>query len=147
MQSLDNGRIGVGAQAVGIAQGALEAAVHYAGTRRQFEQPLFEFQAVQFMLADMKTEIEGARLLVQHAAWLKDQGLPLTKESAMAKLFASRMATRVTHSAVQIHGGYGYIREYPVERYYRDARITEIYEGTSEMQRLVIARALLRHGN
>ncbi len=144
MMSLDNGRIGVGAQAVGIAQGAMEEALSYTRTRRQFGSALNEFQAVQFMLADMQTQIEAGRLLVQQAAWLKDQGVPHTREAAMAKLQASQMATRVTHAALQLHGGYGYIKDYAVERYYRDARITEIYEGTSEMQRLVIARSFLR---
>jgi alkylation response protein AidB-like acyl-CoA dehydrogenase len=144
MMSLDNGRIGVGAQATGIAQGALEEAAAYAQTRRQFDRPIASFQAVQFMLADMQTQIRAARLLVQNAAWLKDAGEPHGKEAAMAKLFASRMVNRVVHDAVQIHGGYGYTREYAVERYARDARVTEIYEGTSEMQRLVIARHLLR---
>ncbi len=143
MMSLDNGRIGVGAQAVGIAQGAFEEALSYAKTRRQFGRALIEFEGIEFMLADMQTQIEAARMLVRRAAWLKDQGVPHTKEAAMAKLFSSQMATRVTHAALQIHGGYGYIKEYPVERYYRDARITEIYEGTSEMQKLVIARSLL----
>ncbi len=143
MMSLDNGRIGVGAQAVGIAQGALSAAVQYAQERRQFERPLSAFQAIQFMIADMKVKVDAARLLVHRAAWLKDQGLPHTKEAAMAKLYASRIANEVCSTALQIHGGYGYIKEYAVERLYRDARITEIYEGTSEMQRLVIARQLL----
>jgi alkylation response protein AidB-like acyl-CoA dehydrogenase len=146
MMSLDNGRIGVGAQALGIAEGAFDEATRYASERRQFDQRLNELQAIQFMLADMKMQIEAARQLVFRAAWLKDQGQPHTKEAAMAKLYASQMATRVTHAALQIHGGYGYLKEYPVERYYRDARVTEIYEGTSEMQRLVIARHLMRRG-
>jgi alkylation response protein AidB-like acyl-CoA dehydrogenase len=143
MMSLDNGRIGVGAQAVGIARGAFEAAAEYARERRQFDSPLVHFQAVQFMLADMQTKLDAARLLVHRAAWMKDHGLPHTKEAAMAKLFASRIANEVCYAALQIHGGYGYIKEYDVERFYRDARITEIYEGTSEMQRIVIARQLL----
>jgi alkylation response protein AidB-like acyl-CoA dehydrogenase len=143
MQSLDNGRIGVGAQAVGIAQGALEEALRYAAERRQFGRALRDFEGIQFYLADMKTQLDAARMLVYSAASLKDRGLAHTREAAMAKLFASQMATRVTHTALQIHGGYGYIKEYAVERYYRDARITEIYEGTSEMQKLVIARSLL----
>jgi butyryl-CoA dehydrogenase len=147
MTSLDNGRIGVGAQAVGIAQGALDEAVRYARERHQFGKPLAEFQAIQFMLADMATQIDAARMLVRHAAWLGDAGKPHIKEAAMAKLYSSQMATRVTHAALQIHGGYGYIKEYPVERYYRDARITEIYEGTSEMQKLVIARQILGNRN
>jgi alkylation response protein AidB-like acyl-CoA dehydrogenase len=143
MQSLDNGRIGVGAQALGIAQGAFEEAVRYAQERRQFDHALNHFQAIQFMLADMKTKLDAARLLVHRAAWMKDHGLPHTKEAAMAKLFSSRIANEVCYAALQIHGGYGYIKEYAVERYYRDVRITEIYEGTSEMQRIVIARQLL----
>jgi len=143
MMSLDNGRIGVGAQAVGIAQGAFDHALAYAEGRRQFGRPIARFQAVQFMLADMKTRLDAARLLVQRAAWLKDHGRPHTKEAAMAKLYGSRTAVEVCHAALQIHGGYGYIKEYPVERLYRDARVTEIYEGTTEMQRLVIARQLL----
>jgi len=144
MQSLDNGRIGVGAQAVGIAQAAFEEGRRYAREREQFGRPLIHFQAIQNKLADMATQIEAARMLVRQAAFLKDRQRPFTKEAAMAKLFASEMATRVTHQALQIHGGYGYMKEYAVERYYRDARVTEIYEGTSEMQRLVIARQLLR---
>ena len=144
MRSLDNGRIGVGAQAVGIAQGAFEEARSYAKVRQQFGHPLVHFEAIQGKLAEMATRIEAARLLVQHAAYLKDQGRPFTRQAAMAKLSASEMATWVTHQALQIHGGYGYMKEYAVERYYRDARVTEIYEGTSEMQRLVIARCLLK---
>ncbi|MDM7916865.1 MAG: acyl-CoA dehydrogenase family protein [Candidatus Eisenbacteria bacterium] len=143
MMSLDNGRIGVGAQAVGIGQGAFEHALAHAETRRQFGRALREFEAIQFMLADMKTRLDAARLLVQRAAWLKDRGEPHTKEAAMAKLFASKAAVEVCHAALQIHGGYGYIKEYPVERLYRDARVTELYEETTEMQRLVIARQLL----
>ena len=143
MMSLDNGRIGVGAQAVGIAQGSLEEALRYADEREQFGKAINQFQAIQFMIADMETQIQAARGLVRHAAWLKDQGLPHTKEAAMAKLYASQMATRVAHAALQVHGGAGYIKEDAIERYYRDARITEIYEGTSEMQRIVIARQIL----
>jgi alkylation response protein AidB-like acyl-CoA dehydrogenase len=143
MMSLDNGRIGVGAQATGIAQGAFEEAVKYAQERRQFDHPLAYFQSVQFLLADMKTKLDAARLLVHRAAWMKDQDLPHTKEAAMAKLYASRIANEVCSAALQIHGGYGYIKDYAVERLYRDARITEIYEGTSEMQRIVIVRQLL----
>ncbi|MCK4414273.1 MAG: acyl-CoA dehydrogenase family protein [Candidatus Eisenbacteria sp.] len=144
MKSLDSGRIGVGAQAVGIAQAALQEALAYAKVRQQFGHPLVHFQAIQSKLAEMSTRLEGSRLLVRHAAWLKDQGRPFTRQAAMAKLNASEVATWVTHQALQIHGGYGYMKEYAVERYYRDARVTEIYEGTSEMQRLVIARCLLR---
>ncbi len=143
MQALDNGRIGVGSQAVGIARGALEEAIKYAKERVAFGRPIAEHQAVQFKLADMETEISAARNLVRRAAWLKDSDQPHGKEAAMAKLYASEMAHRVVHQAVQIHGGAGYIKEYPVERYYRDQRITEIYEGTSEMQRIVIGRAVI----
>ena len=144
MKALDNGRVGVGAQAVGIAQAAFEEARAYAKVRHQFGHPLVHFEAIQGKLAEMATRIEAARLLVRQAAWLKDLGKPFTRQAAMAKLNASETATWVTHQAVQIHGGYGYMKEYAVERYYRDARVTEIYEGTSEMQRLVIARSLLR---
>ena len=146
MVSLDNGRLGVGAQAVGIGQAACDEALKYVMQRRSFGKRLADHQAVQSMLAEMETGLQAARLLVLRAAWLKDEGRPQTKEAAMAKLFASEVAQRVTHDALQIHGGYGYMTEYPVERYARDARITEIYEGTSEIQRLVIARALLRDG-
>ena len=144
LSTLDGGRIGIAAQAVGIAQGAFEAALSYAQQRQAFGHPIAEFQAIQFMLADMATEIGAARLLVRRAAWKQDSGARFTMEASMAKLFASEMATRVAHKAIQIHGGYGYSHEYPVERAYRDARITEIYEGTSEIQRLVIAASLLR---
>jgi butyryl-CoA dehydrogenase len=139
MATLDGGRVGIAAQAVGIAQAALDDALAYAQQRRQFGQPLSEFQAIQFYLADMSTEIDAARLLAWKAAWSKDQGRRYTLEAAQAKLFASEMAQRVTNKALQIHGGYGYSREYNVERYFRDARITEIYEGTSEIQKMVIA--------
>jgi butyryl-CoA dehydrogenase len=145
---LDGGRIGIAAQAVGIAQGAFEAALSYAQARRQFGQPIASFQAIQWMLADMSTRIEAARLLTYQAALAKDAarktGACYSREAAQAKLFASETAVWVTNRAVQIHGGYGYMKEYPVERYYRDAKITEIYEGTSEVQRMVIAAALLR---
>jgi butyryl-CoA dehydrogenase len=144
MATLDGGRIGIAAQAVGIAQAAFDAARRYAQERQSFGGPIANLQAIQFMLADMATELEAARLLVHSAATLKDKGKKHTKESSMAKLFASEMATRVTHKALQIHGGYGYSTEYPVERHYRDARITEIYEGTSEIQRVVVANSLLR---
>jgi alkylation response protein AidB-like acyl-CoA dehydrogenase len=144
MKSLDSGRIGVGAQAVGIAAAALDEAIAYAKVRTQFGHPLVHFDGIQATLAMMGTRLTAARVMVRHAAWLKDQGGPYTREAAMAKLFASEMSTWVTHQALQIHGGYGYMKEYPVERYYRDARVTEIYEGTSEMQRRVIARSLLR---
>jgi butyryl-CoA dehydrogenase len=144
LSTLDGGRIGVGAQAVGIAQGAFEAALAYSQQRMAFGQPISQFQAIQFMLADMSTEIDAARLLVRKAAWKQDTGARFTRDAAIAKLFASEMATRVTHKAIQIHGGNGYSREYPVERAYRDARITEIYEGTSEIQRLVISSWVLK---
>jgi butyryl-CoA dehydrogenase len=144
MKTLDAGRIGIGALSLGLAEGAYEQARAYALERRQFGQPIAEFQGIQFMLADMATEIEAARHLVYHAAWLKEQGKPYGKEAAMAKLFASEAAMRVTTRAVQVHGGYGYTTDYPVERMMRDAKICEIGEGTSEIQRLVIARHLLR---
>jgi butyryl-CoA dehydrogenase len=144
MKTLDAGRIGIGALSLGIAEGAYEEAVRYARERRQFGKPIADFQGIQFMLADMATEIEAAKHLVYHAAWLKEQGLPYSKEASMAKLFASEAAMRATTRAVQIHGGYGYTKEYPVERMMRDAKICEIGEGTSEIQRLVIARSILR---
>ncbi len=144
LSTLDGGRIGIAAQATGIAQGAFEQALAYAQQRTAFGQPIANFQAIQFMLSDMATEIEAARLLTRKAAWKQDTGARFTLEASIAKLFASEMATRVTHKAIQIHGGYGYSREYPVERMYRDARITEIYEGTSEIQRLIIANWVLR---
>jgi butyryl-CoA dehydrogenase len=144
MHTLDGGRIGIAAQAIGIARAALEESVAYSKTRKAFGQSISEFQAIQWMLADMATEIEAARLLAWRAAWMKDQGLRHSKESAMAKLFASEAAMRSAVKGVQIHGGYGYIKDYPAERHFRDAKITEIYEGTSEIQRLVIASALLR---
>jgi len=143
LRILDGGRIGIGALGVGIAQGAFEQAVAYAKGRRQFDQPIANFQAVQWMLADSAVEINAARLLVQHAAFLKDSGAEVTRAASMAKLYASETAVRVAGRAVQIHGGYGYVKEYPVERAYRDAKICTIGEGTSEIQRLVIARQLL----
>ena len=144
LSTLDGGRIGIAAQAVGIAQGAFEEALKYSQQRMAFGHPISNFQAIQFMLADMATEIDAARLLARKAAWKQDIGARFSMEASIAKLFASEMATRVTHKAIQIHGGYGYSREYPVERMYRDARITEIYEGTSEIQRLVIAAWVLK---
>lgn len=144
LSTLDGGRIGIAAQATGIAQGAFEAALLYAQQRQAFGHPIADFQAIQFMLADMATEISAARWLAWKAAWKEGQGARFSMDAAMAKLFASEMSTRVTHKAIQIHGGYGYSREYPVERNYRDARITEIYEGTSEIQRLVIAAWVLK---
>ena len=144
MKTLDAGRIGIGALSLGIAEGAYEQAVRYAAERRQFDRPIAEFQGVQFMLADMATEIEAAKHLVYNAAWLKQQGKPFSKEASMAKLFASEVAMRTTTRAVQVLGGYGYTKEYPVERMMRDAKICEIGEGTSEIQRMVIARHILR---
>ena len=145
LSTLDGGRIGIAAQATGIAQGAFEAALSYAQQRQAFGHPIADFQAIQFMLADMATEIDAARLLLRRAAWKQDSGARFSMEAAIAKLFASEMSTRVAHKAMQIHGGYGYSSEYPVERAYRDARITEIYEGTSEIQRLVIAAWILKN--
>jgi butyryl-CoA dehydrogenase len=144
MKTLDGGRIGIAAQALGIAQGAFDAAVAYAGERKQFDRPIASFQAVQFMLADMAVQIEAARLLVYQAAWRVSAGQSYAKQSAMAKLFASETAMQVTTKAVQVFGGYGYTRDFPVERMLRDAKITEIYEGTSEIQRLVIGSAITR---
>jgi alkylation response protein AidB-like acyl-CoA dehydrogenase len=143
MATLDGGRIGIAAQALGIAQAAYDVAREYAKERRTFGKRIAEHQAIQWKLADMATEIDAARLLVYRAAWLKDEGRPHTEEGAKAKLFASETARRQTAEAIQILGGYGYTKEFPVERYYRDAKITEIYEGTSEIQRLVIARSVL----
>ncbi len=141
--TLDEGRIGIGAMALGLAQAAFDAAVRYSKERVQFGQPIAKFQAIQWMLADTATELDAARLLVYRAAWLKDQGREFTKEAAMAKLFASEVAERACYRAIQIHGGYGYMREYGVERMYRDQRLCAIGEGTSEIQRLVIARQVL----
>ena len=143
MGTLDGGRIGISAQAVGIAQAASDVAREYAKERHAFGRAIAEFQAIQQKLADMSTEIDAARLLVYRAAWLKENGAPHTEAGAKAKLFASEMARRQTGEAIQILGGYGYTKEFPVERYYRDAKVTEIYEGTSEIQRLVIAREIL----
>jgi butyryl-CoA dehydrogenase len=141
--TLDGGRIGIAAQAVGIAQGALDESIRYSKEREQFGQPISNFQAIQWKLANIATEVDAARLLVQKAAFKKQQGERYSLEAAMAKLFASDIAMKATREAIQVFGGYGYVKEYPVERYYRDAKVTEIYEGTSEIQRLVIARALL----
>ena len=143
MATLDGGRIGIAAQAVGIAQAAYDVALGYAKEREAFGQPIAHFQAIQHKLANMSMEIDAARLLVYRAAWLKDEGRPHSEAGAKAKLFASEMARRQTAEAIQVLGGYGYTKEFPVERYYRDAKITEIYEGTSEIQRLVIAREIL----
>lgn len=144
LKVLDGGRISIGAMAVGIAQGCLEASLEYSKTREQFGQPISNFQAVQWMLADMATEIEAARLLVHKAAFLKDQGKRFKKHAAMCKLFGSEVGMRAANKAIQIHGGYGYTKDYPVERMYRDVKLTEIGEGTSEIQRLVIAREILK---
>ena len=144
LEALDESRITVGAEAVGISRAAYEAALAYAKDRKQFGRPIADFQAIQWMLADMATQIDAARLLTLRAAYLHDTGKPYVKEAAMAKLFASEVSGFVTSKAVQIHGGYGYIKDFPVERYFRDAKITEIYEGTSEVMRMTIARSLLR---
>lgn len=144
MSQLDSGRINIAAQAVGIARAAFEAAQDYSGQREAFGQPIHEFQGVGFSLADMAVRLESARLLTQKAAWLRDRGYRVTREASMAKLFASEAAGCITDAAIQVHGGYGYSRDYPVERYWRDARVTRIYEGTSEIQRVVIGRQLAR---
>ncbi|MCB2102849.1 MAG: acyl-CoA dehydrogenase family protein [Rhodobacterales bacterium] len=143
LSNLEGGRIGIASQSVGMARAAFEAAVRYAKERQTFGKPIAEHQAVAFRLADMATRIEAARLLVHQAAALRDAGLPCLKEASMAKLFASEMAERVCSAAIQIHGGYGYLEDFPVERIYRDVRVTQIYEGTSDVQRLVISRAVL----
>ncbi len=144
MKTLDGGRIGIASQALGIASGAYELALAYSKERKTFGKPIAAHQAIQFKLADMATEIEAARMLCFKAAWLKDQGLPYAKASSMAKLFASDVAMRTTVEAVQIHGGYGFVKDYHVERLMRDAKITQIYEGTSEIQRMIIAREILK---
>ncbi|HLB00961.1 MAG TPA: acyl-CoA dehydrogenase [Bacteroidota bacterium] len=144
MQTLDGGRIGIAAQAYGIAAASLDAALRYSQQRKAFEKPIFEFQAIQFKLAEMATKVDAAQLLILKAAMLKKDRMPYGKHAAMAKLFASKIAVECALEAIQIHGGYGYVREYLVERYLRDAKITEIYEGTSEIQHLVIARSLLK---
>ncbi|HET9492711.1 MAG TPA: acyl-CoA dehydrogenase [Chloroflexia bacterium] len=144
LEILDGGRISIGAMAVGLGQAAFEAALRYSNERMQFGQPISSFQAVQFMLADMAMKLDAARLMVYKAAWLKDRKRPFTKEAAMAKLFASEVGEECCHKAIQVHGGFGYITEAHVERYYRDVRLTEIGEGTSEIQRMVIAREVLK---
>src|SRR5436190_1839472 len=144
LKVLDGGRISIAALAVGMAQGAYEAALNYAKQRKQFGRRIADFQAIQFKLADMATEIAAARLLTYRAAWMKDQGMQTTEQSSMAKLYAGEVAVRVANECVQIHGGYGYIKEYPAEKYYRDVKLCTIGEGTSEIQRLVIAREILR---
>jgi len=144
MQILDGGRISIAALAIGIAQGAYESALRYSKEREQFGKPISEFQAIQFKLADMATQIDAARLLTYRAAYLKDQGRKVTKESAMAKLYASEISVRVCEEAIQIHGGYGYTKDYPAEKYWRDSKLCTIGEGTSEIQRMVIAKQILR---
>ncbi len=144
MTALDGGRIGIAAQALGIAEAAMDESIRYSKEREQFGRPIAKFQAVQWMIANMATEIEAARMLIYNAAYLKDRRAHFSKEAAMAKCYASEVAMRATTKAIQIHGGYGYTMDYPVERLFRDAKITEIYEGTSEIQRLVIATNLLR---
>jgi alkylation response protein AidB-like acyl-CoA dehydrogenase len=142
LSGLEGGRIGIASQAVGMARAAFDAALAYAKERQSFGQPIFQHQAVQFKLADMATQIEAARQMIWHAAALKDAGRPCLKEAAMAKLFASEMAERVCSDAIQVHGGYGYVSDFPVERIYRDVRVCQIYEGTSEVQKILIGRAL-----
>ncbi|MES3022377.1 MAG: acyl-CoA dehydrogenase family protein, partial [Pseudomonadota bacterium] len=142
LSGLEGGRIGIASQAVGMARAAYEAALSYARDRETFGKPIFEHQSVQFRLADMATQIEAARQLIHHAAAMKDAGLPCLKEAAMAKLFASEMAERVCSDAIQVHGGYGYVTDFPVERIYRDVRVCQIYEGTSDIQKIIIARGL-----
>jgi len=146
LEAIDSSRVTVAAQAVGIAQAAFDDSLAYAKERQQFGQPIANFQAIQWMLADMATNIDAARLLTYRSAWLKDHDMPFIKEAAMAKVYAAETSRMVTNNAIQIHGGYGYCKDYPVERYLRDAKITEIYEGTSEMQRMTIARVLMREG-
>ena len=144
MKTLDGGRVGIAAQALGIAQGAMDETIKYTKERKQFGRSISQFQNTQFQMADMETKVQAARLLVRSAHWKKDNGMPYSVDAAMAKLFAAETAMEVTTKAVQLHGGYGYTREYPVERMMRDAKITEIYEGTSEVQRMVIAGKLFK---
>ena len=144
MKTLASGRISIGALSVGTALGAYEKALHYSKERNAFNKPIHEFQSIGFKLSDMATKIEASKLLVFHAAWLKDQGKPINKEAAMAKLFASETAMEVTREAIQVHGGYGYVKDYDVERFFRDAKILEIGEGTSEIQRMIISREILK---
>jgi len=146
LNAIDSSRITIAAQALGIAQGAFDKALAYAKERQQFGQPIANFQAIQWMLADMATQLDAARLMVYRAAWLESQGQPYIKEAAMAKLFAPEAAMFITTKAIQIYGGYGYVKDYPMERYFRDAKITGIYEGTDEMQRMTIARILIKEG-
>jgi alkylation response protein AidB-like acyl-CoA dehydrogenase len=145
LRVLDGGRISIAALGVGMAQGAYEAALNYSKQRKQFGQTISEFQAVQFKLADMATEIDAARLLVHRASWMKDQGMKTTAQSSMAKLYAGEVAVRVANECVQIHGGYGFVKEYPAEKFYRDVKLCTIGEGTSEIQRLIIAREILKN--
>ena len=144
MKTLDGGRIGIASQALGIAQASVDASIAYSKQRKAFDRPIAELQAIQFKIADMATNLEAARLVTLHAAALKDADRPYGQAAAMAKLLASKVAVQNALEAIQIHGGYGYVQEYLVERYLRDAKITEIYEGTSEIQRVVIARSLLK---
>lgn len=144
MKTLDGGRIGIAAQALGIAQGAMDETVKYVKERKQFGRAIGQFQNTQFQLADLQTKIEASRLFIRSAAYKKDNKMPFTVDAAYAKLFAAETAMEVTNKAIQFHGGYGYTREYPIERMMRDAKITEIYEGTSEVQRMVIAANLLK---
>jgi alkylation response protein AidB-like acyl-CoA dehydrogenase len=146
MSMLDSGRIGVAAQALGVMTAAFEEATRYAQQRHAFGAPIAKIQAIQFKLAEMERRVQCSRLLLWKAAWLKDAGRPFARAASVAKLYSSEAATWVTHQAIQVHGGYGYVKEYAVERYYRDARVMEIYEGTSEIQRLVIARSVLKDG-
>jgi hypothetical protein len=146
LSGLEGGRIGIASQCVGMARAAFEAALRYSKERVAFGQPIFEHQALQFRLADMATRIEAARQLIMHAASLKDAGRPCLKEAAMAKLFASEIAESVCSDAIQVHGGYGYLADFPVERIYRDVRVAQIYEGTSDIQRILIGRALASEG-
>src|SRR5262249_10836221 len=146
LSMLDSGRIGVAAQALGVMTAAFHEAVRYAQQREAWGAPIAKLQAIQFKLAEMERRVQAARLLIQKAAWLKDTGQDFIRAASMAKLYATEAATWVTHQAIQVHGGYGYVKEYAVERYYRDARVMEIYEGSSEIQRLVIARSLLKDG-
>jgi alkylation response protein AidB-like acyl-CoA dehydrogenase len=146
LETLDGGRIGIATQAVGVAQACIEEALSYSKQRQQFGHPIADFQAIQWMLADMATEIDAARLLTYRAAWLQQQGRDVTRAAAIAKLFASETSNRAAYKALQIFGGYGYVKDFPVERLFRDARVTTLYEGTSEIQRLIIARHLLRDG-
>jgi alkylation response protein AidB-like acyl-CoA dehydrogenase len=143
MMALDGGRIGIASQAIGIATAALEEATAYARDRKQFGRSIGDFQAIQFQLADCATELEAAKVLVLRAAWLKEHARPFSKEAAMAKLYATEASNRIVDRCLQVHGGYGYVKEFPIERHYRDARVTRIYEGTSEVQRVVIARHVL----